>query len=152
MQFVQVDSDGRPEPLDDEPDDEPLDLELPGLCFGTGRVSSCTSGNNATRLARDIGPFSPTTSFRSTARICRGGCFSVKSAYLGQPYGEYEIDESSGRSSSPSSRFSRTKKRGVAWRGCEVPRVACLMQQIGRLFLRGQRRSGHRKASCSTGS
>ena len=24
MQFVQVDSDGRPEPLDDEPDDEPL--------------------------------------------------------------------------------------------------------------------------------
>ena len=29
MQFVQVDADGRPEPLDDEPDDEPLDLELP---------------------------------------------------------------------------------------------------------------------------
>ena len=29
MQFVQVDPDGRPEPLDDEPDDEPLELEVP---------------------------------------------------------------------------------------------------------------------------
>jgi acyl-CoA thioesterase YciA len=29
MQFVQVDAEGRPEPLDDEPDDEPLDLDLP---------------------------------------------------------------------------------------------------------------------------
>ncbi len=29
MQFVQVDAEGRPEPLDDEPDDEPIDLEPP---------------------------------------------------------------------------------------------------------------------------
>lgn len=29
MQFVQVDPDGRPEPLDDEPEDEPISLELP---------------------------------------------------------------------------------------------------------------------------
>ena len=29
MQFVQVDMAGRPEPLDDEPGDEPLDLEPP---------------------------------------------------------------------------------------------------------------------------
>ena len=29
MQFVQVDSEGRPEPLDDEPVDEPMDLDLP---------------------------------------------------------------------------------------------------------------------------
>ncbi len=29
MQFVQVDAEGRPEPLDDEPDDEPSDLGLP---------------------------------------------------------------------------------------------------------------------------
>jgi acyl-CoA hydrolase len=29
MQFVQVDSTGRPEPLDDEPDDEPTTLEPP---------------------------------------------------------------------------------------------------------------------------
>lgn len=29
MQFVQVDATGRPEPLDDEPDDEPLPLPLP---------------------------------------------------------------------------------------------------------------------------
>ena len=29
MQFVQVDGTGRPEPLDDEPDDEPLPLPLP---------------------------------------------------------------------------------------------------------------------------
>ncbi len=29
MQFVQVDAAGRPEPLGDEPDDEPMDLEPP---------------------------------------------------------------------------------------------------------------------------
>ncbi len=29
MQFVQVDPSGRPEPLGDEPDDEPIDLEPP---------------------------------------------------------------------------------------------------------------------------
>jgi len=29
MQFVQVDPDGRPEALDDEPEDEPISLELP---------------------------------------------------------------------------------------------------------------------------
>ena len=29
MQFVQVDATGRPEPLDDEPDDEPLPLPPP---------------------------------------------------------------------------------------------------------------------------
>jgi acyl-CoA hydrolase len=29
MQFVQVDATGRPEPLDDEPDDEPIDLDSP---------------------------------------------------------------------------------------------------------------------------
>ena len=29
MQFVQVNADGRPEPLDEEPEEAPLDLELP---------------------------------------------------------------------------------------------------------------------------
>src|SRR5215471_9443170 len=29
MQFVQVDPEGRPEPLDNEPDDEPISLDLP---------------------------------------------------------------------------------------------------------------------------
>ena len=29
MQFVQVDATGRPEPLDDEPDDEPMALARP---------------------------------------------------------------------------------------------------------------------------
>lgn len=33
MQFVQVDSTGRPEPLDDEPDDEPMPLPGPWLAL-----------------------------------------------------------------------------------------------------------------------
>jgi hypothetical protein len=31
MQFVQVDASGRPEPLDDEPDDEPIALDAPWI-------------------------------------------------------------------------------------------------------------------------
>ena len=51
MQFVQVDGEGRPEPLDDEPDERPLVLEPPWSILRDRRVNYCISGDTARRFA-----------------------------------------------------------------------------------------------------